>query len=195
MKTMEKEKIEPRFFAILREDMRKVEINTTNIFAIFFYLMVRPGFLAVFLHRCAAACYGKGRLGRVASKFFWRLNVFINSCDIEPRAKIGPAIYLPHPMGVVIGPVVIGRNAMISQNVTLGIRRPSLTGPLDPKNYPNVGDNVCIYAGSVVMGGVKIGSGARIGANAVVTKDVPENYTAVGAPARMLPPKDLTHSQ
>jgi serine O-acetyltransferase len=144
-------------------------------------------FLAVLLYRLSFVCTKKGWLGKSVGLVFWRLNAFVSSCDLDPQAKIGAGLYLPHPMGVVIGRAVIGRNVQILQSVTIGIIDPGLTTrDCDPDKYPRIGDNVVICAGAVVAGAIKIGDGALIGANAVVLHDVPENCTAVGVPARIL---------
>lgn len=94
---------------------------------------------------------------------------------ISMNAKIGENLKFDHFMGIVIGEgVVIGDNCKIYQQVTLGQKG---------GEYPVVGDNVVIYAGAKVIGGVKIGNNALIGANAVVLHDVPDNSIAVGVPA------------
>ena len=90
--------------------------------------------------------------------------------------KLGGGLLLPHPAGVVIHPdACIGDNCLIMQQVTIGTgSRPGL---------PRIGSNVNIYAGAKVLGGVLVGDGAEIGANAVVVRDVPPNCVAVGVPA------------
>lgn len=99
-------------------------------------------------------------------------------CIIAPSAEIGENLKLPHPMGVIIGEgAKIGDNCTIYQQVTIGQK--------DDK-YPTLGNNVIIYAGAKVVGNIKIGNNVVIGANAVVIKDVPDNCTAVGIPARIL---------
>ena len=90
-------------------------------------------------------------------------------------------LILPHPVGIVIGEgVVIGKNVVIFQNVTLGRANTYVNA------YPSVGDNTIIYAGAVVLGDIKIGMNCIIGANAVVTKNIPDNSIAVGAPAKVI---------
>ena len=97
---------------------------------------------------------------------------------ISPSCYIGNNLLLPHPVGIVIGrDVIIGDNCIIYQNVTLGQKE---------DQFPVVGDNVTIFAGAQIIGNLRIGSNAIIGANAVVLKDVPESSTAVGVPARII---------
>lgn len=89
---------------------------------------------------------------------------------------------MPHPTGIVIGEgVIMGRNATVFQNVTIG------SGDLGAGAYPVIEDNVTIFANAVIVGAIKIGDGAKIGAGAIVLKDVPAGRTAVGNPARLLP--------
>jgi serine O-acetyltransferase len=107
---------------------------------------------------------------------FWSV---ITGADIPLNCRIGGGLLLPHPNGVVIHPsATIGPNCLLFQQVTIGAgSRPGL---------PRIGGHVDIGAGAKVLGGVTIGDHARIGANAVVTDDVPPHATAVGIPARVL---------
>jgi len=107
---------------------------------------------------------------------FWSV---MTQSDIAPEAKLGRGLMLPHPNGVVIHEyAVIGDDCMIMQQVTIGM--------IGEDCVPRLGNNVYVGAGAKIIGKVEIGHGARIGANAVVTKDVPANYTAIGIPARLL---------
>jgi serine O-acetyltransferase len=111
-----------------------------------------------------------------ARHVFWSV---ITQSDIAPEAKLGKGLMLPHPNGVVIHEdAVVGDDCMIMQQVTIGM--------IGEDCVPTVGNNVYVGAGAKVIGKINIGDGARIGANAVVTQDVPANYTAVGIPARLL---------
>lgn len=103
---------------------------------------------------------------------------------ISPKAKFNMSLDLKHPTGVVIGEgVIIGNRVKIFQHVTLGGAR---LGDWQDGNYPEIGDDTTIFAGAVVVGKIKIGKNCTIGANAVVTKDLPDNATAVGIPARIV---------
>ncbi|WP_432541747.1 serine O-acetyltransferase [Kineococcus sp. SYSU DK002] len=100
--------------------------------------------------------------------------------EISPFARIGPGLCLMHSTGIVIGPDVrIGRGLRIYQNVTLGDG--------STPGQPTIGDDVTISAGACVLGGVTVGDRAVIGANAVVTRDVPADHVAVGVPATSRP--------
>ena len=102
--------------------------------------------------------------------------------EIHPGATIGEGLFIDHGMGVVIGETTeIGDNCTLYQGVTLGG-----TGKDQGKRHPTLGDNVLVGAGAKVLGPVNIGSGSKIAAGAVVLKDVPENSTAVGIPAKVV---------
>jgi serine O-acetyltransferase len=105
----------------------------------------------------------------------------ITGIYIDPDATIGPGLYIPHFGGIVIGErVVIGRNCDIHQGVTIGV------GGRAPRGYPVVGDRAYIGAGAKVIGPIEIGDDVAIGANAVVTKSIPDRAVAVGIPARII---------
>ncbi|MBB1328173.1 serine acetyltransferase [Pseudoalteromonas sp. SR43-7] len=106
------------------------------------------------------------------------------SCYLSAKASVGAGIKFPHPVGVVIGDgVVISERVTIYQNVTLGAAR---VGEGERGLYPKIGSDVVIFAGAKVIGDITIGNGATIGANAVVTKSVPDNTSAVGIPAKII---------
>lgn len=117
------------------------------------------------------------------------------ACEIAYTADIHPSVNFAHyALGVVVGhSAVIGENTKILQNVCIGGRR----GLVDEtgRSNPLIGKNVIIGVGACVLGPVKIGDNARIGANAVVLKDVPEGCTAVGIPARIIYPQAENEAQ
>lgn len=107
---------------------------------------------------------------------FWSI---ITQSDVDLQATLGRGLMLPHPNGVVIhGEARIGDDCMIMQQVTVGM--------IDEGEVPVIGNRVYIGAGAKIIGKLKVGDGARIGANAVVVDDVPANATAVGIPARII---------
>lgn len=106
------------------------------------------------------------------------------ACYLSQKSIVGRNIKLPHPVGIVIGDgVTIADNVIIYQNVTLGAAR---VGEGVKGLYPKIGKNVVIFAGAKVIGGITIGDGSVIGANSVVTKDIPSNVSVAGIPARVI---------
>ncbi len=139
------------------------------------------GVHAVLWHRLSHALWGAGLRGlaRVSS----HLARMFTGIEIHPGAQIGRRLFIDHGMGVVIGETAeIGDDVLIYHGVTLG----GLSGQ-PGKRHPTVEDHVTIGAGAQVLGPIRIGRGARIGANAVVVNPVAPGCTVVGIPAR--PPK------
>jgi serine O-acetyltransferase len=100
---------------------------------------------------------------------------------ISADAQIGPGLCLIHPSNILVGDVTIGENCLLFHEVTLG------TNANSDGAFPELGDNVDVYVGARVLGKLRVGSGAKIGANVVVTSNVPEGCTVVPAPNRMVP--------
>jgi serine O-acetyltransferase len=96
-------------------------------------------------------------------------------------SEIGPGLFIQHGFATIIAARRLGANCWVNQQVTIGFD--------NPDERPVLGDGVSVHAGAKVLGDITIGDGARIGANAVVLTDVPAGCTAVGVPARILPPK------
>ena len=102
--------------------------------------------------------------------------------EISPATNIGQGFYINHFGGIIINPqCIIGKNCNISQGVTIG---QSNRG--DNKGCPRIGDNVFIAPGAKIFGGIKIGNNVAIGANSVVTKDIPDNAVVVGIPGKII---------
>lgn len=110
--------------------------------------------------------------------FFQRMIAIFYGLDIVIGAKIGGGLYVAHPIGTVIVPHDMGENCSVIANVTVGMR--------NKWEFPRIGNRVFIGAGARVLGGIEIGDGAAIGANAVVIEDVPPGVTVVGIPARIV---------
>jgi serine O-acetyltransferase len=122
-------------------------------------------------------------IARVISQF----SRFLTGIEIHPKAKIGKNLFIDHGMGVVIGETSeIGDNVTIYHSVTLGGISPSINSEeqRDVKRHPTLKDNVVVGSGAQVLGPIVVGKNSKIGANAVVTKDVPENAVMVGIPAK-----------
>lgn len=124
-----------------------------------------------------------GTLSPVLAALVKQLNHVITGADIAWQASAGPGLQLQHPTGVVIGPhVVIGSNVVLAQGVTLG----ALDGANADRSSPTIGEGVLVGAGARILGPVAVGDYARVGANAVVLKNVPAGAVAVGVPARII---------
>jgi serine O-acetyltransferase len=139
-----------------------------------------PGVHALIIHRLSHWVWGK-RLFWIA-RFISHIGRWLTGIEIHPGATIGRRVFIDHGMGVVIGETaVIGDDCTLYHGVTLGG-----TSWNKGKRHPTLEQGVVIGAGAKVLGPIIIGKGAKIGSNAVVVKDVPENATAVGIPARIL---------
>lgn len=104
-------------------------------------------------------------------------------CEIAPYATIGPGLFLPHSVGIVIGhEVIAGDNLEVFQNVTIGSNRKEKDG----RFMPIIGNDVSIGSGAVVVGPITIGDNVIIGANSYVDKDVPSNVVVAGSPAKVI---------
>lgn len=141
-----------------------------------------PGFhIMTLFHPLAHALYKKEM--KPLARLWSQIGRQVTGIEIHPGATIGKNLFIDHGMGVVIGETAtIGDNCTIYHGVTLGGKGHSKGG----KRHPDVGDDVMIGSGAQVLGAITIGSGARIGANSVVTRDVPANMTVMGIPARVI---------
>ena len=148
-------------------------------------ILTYPGVKAVFFHRIANF-FSIAKLDLIA-RIISQFSRFLTGIEIHPRAKIGKNLFIDHGMGVVIGETSeIGDNVTIYHMVTLGGISPSINSndQRGSKRHPTLMDNVVVGSGAQVLGPVVVGKNAKIGANAVVTKDVTENAVMVGIPAK-----------
>ena len=164
------------------ETIKKRDPAAKSILSI---VLTYPGVKAVFFHKISNFFYKAGfeLLARIISQTIR----FFTGIEIHPGAKIGKNLFIDHGMGVVIGETSeIGDNVTIYHNVTLGGSSPSIDSERQrhEKRHPTIGNDVVIGSGAQIIGPIKVGNNARIAANAVVVKDVPENATMVGIPAK-----------
>ena len=148
-------------------------------------ILTYPGVKAVFFHRIANF-FHLAKFHLVA-RIISQLSRFLTGIEIHPGAKIGKNLFIDHGMGVVIGETSeIGNNVTIYHMATLGGIAPSINSnnQRQVKRHPTLGDCVVVGSGAQILGPVVIGTNAKVGANAVVTKDVPENAVMVGIPAK-----------
>jgi len=148
-------------------------------------ILTYPGIKAIFFHKIAhffnlAKFY---LIARIISQF----SRFLTGIEIHPKAKIGKNLFIDHGMGVVIGETSeIGNNVTIYHMATLGGISPSINSDeqREVKRHPTLKDNVVIGSGAQVLGPIVVGENAKIGANAVITKNVPANAVMVGIPGK-----------
>ena len=148
-------------------------------------ILTYPGVKAVFFHRIANF-FHLAKFHLVA-RIISQLSRFLTGIEIHPGAKIGKNLFIDHGMGVVIGETSeIGNNVTIYHMATLGGIAPSINSnnQRQVKRHPTLGDCVVVGSGAQILGPVMVGANAKIGSNAVVTKDVPENAVMVGIPAK-----------
>ena len=147
-------------------------------------ILTYPGVKAIFFHKVANffATAKFDLVARIISQF----SRFLTGIEIHPKAKIGKNLFIDHGMWVVIGETSeIGDNVTIYHMVTLGGISPSINSDSQRqiKRHPTLMNNVVIGSGAQILGPVIVGENAKVGANAVVTKDVPNNAVMIGIPA------------
>jgi len=143
-------------------------------------VMLYPGVWALAWHRVAHGLF-RARLFFLA-RFVNHLSRFLTGNDIHPGAVIGRNFFIDHGFVVIGETAVIGDDVTVYQNVTLGGTSPD--NGVRGKRHPTIGDGAIVGAGAQVLGPITVGTRARIGANAVVTRDVPDGAVMVGIPAR-----------
>ena len=166
------------------ESIKKRDPAAKSILSI---ILTYPGVKAVFFHQISNFFYKAGfdLVARIISQTIR----FFTGIEIHPGAKIGKNLFIDHGMGVVIGETSeIGNNVTIYHAVTLGGSSPSVDSERQrhEKRHPTIGDDVVIGSGAQIIGPIKVGNKSRIASNAVVVKDVPDNATMVGIPAKVV---------
>ena len=149
------------------------------------------GFHALLLHRLSHWAWR--RHWYLAGRLLSQLSKIVTGIEIHPGAEIGRRFVIDHGTGVVLGETsIIGDDVTLYQGVTLGGIAPAVNAgeQVNLKRHPTLEDGVILGSGAQILGPIRIGKGARVGANAVVTKDVPPGVTAVGIPARVTMPRD-----
>jgi serine O-acetyltransferase len=171
-------------FDTIREDIRVIFDRDPAARSTLEILTTYPGLHALIFHRAAHWLWLAGAkwLARMVS----HIARWLTGIEIHPGAVIGRRCFIDHGMGVVIGETaVIGDDCTLYHGVTLGG-----TSWQKGKRHPTLADDVVVGAGAKVLGPIQVGSGVRIGSNAVVLRDVPENATVVGVPGRLIERKE-----
>lgn len=160
-----------------KDEIRSIMVRDPAARSMLEVILCYPGFRVMRFHRLAHLLW-RCRL-RLLARIVSGFGRFFTGIEIHPAAKIGRNLFIDHGYGVVIGETaVIGNNVTLYHGVTLG--GVSFNGG---RRHPVIEDNVVIGAGAQVLGPITVGHGSRIGANAVVVKDVPAGLTVVGIPA------------
>lgn len=169
-----------RIFSSIREDIGAVLERDPAARSTWEVLLCYPGLHALWAYRTSHWLWQK--------RFYWlarmlsQLARFATGIEIHPGALIGRRLFIDHGMGVIIGETaVVGDDVTLYQGVTLGG-----TGKEKGKRHPTIESGVTVGAGAKVLGNIRIGENCRVGAGSVVLRDVPQNSTAVGVPARLV---------
>ena len=143
-------------------------------------LLLYPGIRATQNHKIAHWCYEHDH--KFLARYISQRTRHKTGIEIHPGAVIGERLFIDHGMGIVIGETAeIGDDCLLYQGVTLGG-----TGKDTGKRHPTIGNNVLVGSGAKVLGPFKVGDNSRVAANAVVLSEIPDDSTAVGAPARVV---------
>ncbi len=171
-------------FTFLKKDLERWRKDKLSVKGLF-YLCFEAGIWVTIFYRISRALFLVnipiiGFLARLIAFFIFKINEFLG-VSIAPSCDIGPGLYIGHTGCIFLYHTVIaGKNLSIGQQVTIG------TKGLGVKGAPVIGDDVYIGVGAKLLGPIKVGNNVRIGANAVVIKDVPDNATVVGVPGRVV---------
>jgi serine O-acetyltransferase len=168
----------------LREDLAAARLRDPAARSSLEIALLYPGLHAVWSHRVWHALWV--RRVRFLARAGSQLTRWLTGIEIHPGATIGRRLFIDHGMGVVIGETAeVGDDVLLYHGVTLGGRTRDAG-----KRHPTIGDGVAIGAGAKVLGPIRIGAGSVIGANAVVTRDAPDDSVIVGIPAKARPRRD-----
>jgi len=178
-------------FKRIQEDIEAYKARDPAARSAFEVVLLYQGFHALMLYRIS---HGLWVLGfKFLGRFVSQLGRWLTGIEIHPGAIIGQRFVIDHGAGVVIGETSqIGDDVTLYHDVTLGGVAPSVDSheQVGMKRHPTLGDDVIVGSGAQILGPITVGKCARVGSNAVVSKDIPAGVTAVGIPARVVMPKN-----
>jgi serine O-acetyltransferase len=164
----------------IRQDIRAAKERDPAVPTTLQVIFAYPGVHAIWGHRISHWLWNRG--ARVTARVFAELTRILTGVEIHPGAVLGSGLFIDHATGVVIGETAeVGDDVTIFHGVTLGG-----TGADTGKRHPTIGDRVIVGAGAKILGPIKIGDDSRIGANAVVVKEVPSSSVVVGVPGQII---------
>jgi serine O-acetyltransferase len=164
----------------VRADLRAARVRDPAARSTMEIVLTYPGVHAIWGHRASSWLWRRRR--RLSARLCSALTLWLTWVDIHPAAVLGPGLFIDHATGVVIGETAeVGDDVTIYHGVTLGG-----TGAETGKRHPTIGDRVIIGAGAKILGAIKVGDDSRIGANAVVVKEVPSSAVVVGVPGQAI---------
>lgn len=170
----------------MKEDIKNIHDKDPAARNTIEVLVAYPGLWAIWGHRVSHFLWSHN--WKLIARWLSTVTRFLTGIEIHPGAKIGRRFFIDHGMGVVIGETAeIGNDCTLYHGVTLGG-----TSLHEGKRHPTLGNNVVVGAGAKILGPITLGHNAKVGSNSVATKDVPENSTAVGIPARIIKKDPIT---
>jgi serine O-acetyltransferase len=181
-----------RFFKRITEEVDATMARDPAARSRLMVILAYPSFYALLFHRLAHRIYRAGYF--TPARMLSQLGRFLTGIEINPGARIGRRLFIDHGMGVVIGETaIVGDDVTLYHDVTLGGIAPSInsSSQVNVKRHPTIEDGVIIGAGAQILGDIVVGRNSRVGANAVVVKDVPAGVAVVGIPARVVQSKEI----
>lgn len=164
----------------IRRDIRAARERDPAIPTTLQVIFAYPGVHAIWAHRINHWLWQRG--ARLVARITAEITRILTGVEIHPGAVLGPGLFIDHATGVVIGETAeVGEDVTIYHGVTLGG-----SGRDSGKRHPTIGDRVTIGAGAKVLGAIKVGDDSRIGANAVVVKEVPSSSVVIGVPGQVI---------